>query len=157
MKLGRTFVVGCVIGFVCSISYPSMASAQEQTNREVPYTQVLSIWETLDPAQKKVVELVAADFFQHELSSLQQNRIIDSQAGKYRTSSPETRDQMRHARRSEWSSRSDSERREALLTAGSTYGVLTENQRAPFRLYAIEKLGLKTVRPTGASVRGDAV
>ncbi len=142
MSLSRAFALGCFIGYFSCVSFPTVAQAREQGTLEVPYNQVMSIWTGLDREQKKLVDLVAADFFENDLSYAQQNNIVESQANKYRAASPKERDQIRSNRRLEWQTKSSSEQEAATISSGGRFNVLTDKQKAPFRLHAIERLGL---------------
>ncbi len=138
MKLSKTFALGCIIGFMSCVSFQQAAIAAE-----LPEQQVKKILVGLDSQQKKIVEMVAADFFNEGLSKSQQKRILLTQAEKYQNGDASSKNSMRQKRRIEWRAKSEQERGLAHFSKGAGYYSLTEAQKIPFRLYAIDQLGLR--------------
>ncbi|MCI5043268.1 MAG: hypothetical protein MRY72_01100 [Aquisalinus sp.] len=157
MSFSKAFVAGCAIGFSLCVSLSGQAVAQPSHQVESPFSQVGQIWSNLTVEQKKMVDLLAEDFFQNELSDVQKSRIVSNQARKYRDGEAVTRDRIRAARRAEWQAKSQAEKARASLSAGGAYNLLTAEQKAPFRLYAIDQLSLRPAIRVDRTSRESAV
>ncbi|WP_306253872.1 hypothetical protein [Parvularcula sp. IMCC14364] len=157
MSLSKAFAAGCAIGFSLCVSFSGQAIAQSPEQSVSPFSQVGTIWSRLAPEQRKMVDLLAEDFFQNELSDVQQNRIVTNQGRKYRDGEAPTRDQIRASRRAEWQAKSQAEKARARLSSGGAYNLLTAEQKAPFRLYAIDQLDLKPALHVDRTSRDSAV
>lgn len=161
MILRRPLFLGLVIGFVGVFSFSGQVNAQEMTSAQTPSGQtpsghtpsalpvgkVQQMWPALDASQRSMVDLLAADFFQNDLSETQRERIFSARADEYRGAAGAERDSYRAERRREWQARKG-----PAAPTGTSYDLLTDEQKAPFRRYAIDQLdlGLPTASPGAA-------
>lgn len=147
MKLRTPLLLGIIIGFVSAASFQASAKAAESGNYGLPVEKVELVWTNLDYSQRKMVDLLAADFFEQNLSANQRSRIMASGARDYASASPQGRQAFRQSRRHTWRALSDQQRAALTRAANGSYLNLTEARKAPFRRYAIDQLGLKPTRP----------
>lgn len=151
MILRRPLFLGLVIGFVSVFSFSGSVSAQESQSvaqsASLPVGKVEQMWPALDASQRTMVDLLAADFFQNDLSEAQRERIFSARADQYRGAAGAERDSYRAERRREWQARKG-----PAIPTGTSYDLLTDEQKAPFRRYAIDQLdlGMPTVSPGAA-------
>ncbi|GGD03796.1 hypothetical protein [Aquisalinus flavus] len=151
MILRRPLSLGLVIGFVSVFSFSGQVNAQEMASAQapgaLPVGKVEQMWPALDASQRSMVDLLAADFFQNDLSEAQRERIFAARADQYRGAAGADRDSYRAERRREWQARKG-----PAAPTGTSYDLLTDDQKAPFRRYAIDQLdlGLTTVSPGAA-------
>jgi hypothetical protein len=161
MLLRTPLLLGIVIGFMGSVSLSGPVAAETQNIKSteklaLPIKQVQSVWAGLAPSQRKMVDLLAADFFMSELSAEQRSRISAANARKYREASPALREEMRLQRRLAWQNMSEQEKQDFYQGANS-YDLLSDAQKAPFRLYAISQLDLKAPEGQKSSSRRSAI
>jgi hypothetical protein len=151
MLLRKPLFLGFIMGFAGVLSFSGQAGAQDRLAEAIPVGKVQIIWPQLEASQKTMVDLVAADFFQNELSDAQRQRIIGTDAAHYRSSTGDDREALRTGRGQEWQARSES----GDATASAPYDRLSDRQKAPFRRYAIDQLGLAmpVEQPSGAAGR----
>ena len=98
-------------------------------------------WEVLAEDERAIIDRLAADFYEDALRRSQTAVIEDRTSELYTKASPVERARFRMERRNEWRSMTDAQR-EALKNAKRpSYRNLTEEQKAPFRRIAFDKLG----------------
>jgi hypothetical protein len=97
-------------------------------------------FEVLAPEERLLIDRIAADFYERAMRRAQTEAIEDNTAEAYRRADAETRAQFRDERRAAW--RAMSERKKDGLKAAKRplYDNLTEDQKAPFRRHAINRL-----------------
>lgn len=96
----------------------------------------------LAPEENIFVDMVAAEFFENELQSVQSTRIEAATTAHYRSLSPEARAQFRKARRSAWANMSPAARAALRTSQGPQFGNLTQAQKLVFREIAERRLGV---------------
>lgn len=98
-------------------------------------------YEVLAPEEKAIIDEIAADFFEKDLLP-EQSRIIEAAtAARYQRASTGERSAIRAQRRAEWASLSEKKRRALMNAAEPRYDNLSDDQKAPFRRHAINRLG----------------
>ena len=115
-------------------------------------------YEVLAPDEKAIIDHVAAEFFENELSPVQARTIEARTSEAYISADPERRAMMRGQRRAEWRAMNEG-RRNALMDAKQPlYDNLNEDQRVPFRRHALNRLSAAAAPDADALVealRGD--
>ncbi len=154
MKLRKPLLLGIIIGVGLSLG-PVQAS---DDGRSVPvsFKAVEVLWDGLEREQKTMVDLVAADFYDNQLSVRQRLNIAATTSNSYRNATPEERNAIRKQRRLYWQSLSEQDRQILSATVAPSYDHLSEAQKAPFRQYAIEKLDIDISLPASVNLR-DAI
>ena len=145
MKLRTPLLLGTIIGFVSCFSFQASAQTLSGTGQTLPTAKVEIVWHNLDPNQKQMVDLLAADFFEKSLSVEQRLRIMSAGARNYVAGSADQRRAFREKRRQAWQQLSPDQRQGLARAASGSWYNLTEKQKAPFRRYAIDQLGIKPV------------
>lgn len=121
MKL-RNLVPGGLAALLLSLASPGLAQSSETG------------WEALTAEQQRMVDLIAADFFETQLAPSQRLNILAVTARNYAEANETRQEIMRIQRRHLYRSYQTVEETPPL------YEALTEAQKAPFRAQAIMTL-----------------
>ncbi|MGV6800477.1 MAG: hypothetical protein ACWA5L_00970 [bacterium] len=132
MKLCKNLFAGIVLFFSVSLSAPLYA--QDMGN--ITFDSGIDGWEMLSSEQRQMVDLLAQDFFERQLTLSQQRNILSVTARHYRQGDEQQQQNMRQQRRQIWRKKNTEDRQITL------YDMLTENQKSPFRNHAMRQLGL---------------
>ena len=98
-------------------------------------------WEVLADDEKQIIDRVAADFYEESLRQSQAEAIESHTSEIYASGSDEQRDEFRNERRSEWQAMTPVERASLREAKRPLFRNLTEEQKAPFRRHALDRLG----------------
>ncbi len=104
-------------------------------------TGVDTRWEVLASGERRIIDRVAAQFYEEELRYAQSSEIEAHTSELYADASPAARDRFRSERRASWNEMTDAQRRALRGAKRPSYRNLTEAQKAPFRRHAIDQLG----------------
>jgi hypothetical protein len=159
MKLRKPLLLGIIIGVGLSIGPVQASDAQISVPRDsmpVSFRTVAILWDGLEHEQKAMVDLVAADFYDNQLSVRQRLNIAATTSDSYRNAAPRERNSIRKERRAYWQSLSEQDRQILSATVAPSYDHLSEAQKAPFRQFAIEKLDIDISLPASVNLR-DAI
>ena len=107
--------------------------AQSVTAQDVRY-------EVLATGERAIIDRIAADFYEKDLRQTQSEAIEDATTAAYLAGSNEDRAAFRDERRSEWREMTDGARAALRSAKHPTYSNLTDEQKAPFRRHAIDRL-----------------
>jgi hypothetical protein len=97
-------------------------------------------YEVLAEDEQAIVDRIAADFYEKDLSAAQTEAIEGHTSAIYAAGSREERARMRAERRAEWRAMAEAERRALMDAKRPRYDNLTADQKAPFRAHAINRL-----------------
>jgi hypothetical protein len=98
-------------------------------------------FEVLAADEKAIVDLLAADFYEESLR-LSQARAIEARTGElYQRATPADRAAFRETRRASWNEMSENARAALRDQKRPAFANLTDEQKAPFRTIALDKLG----------------
>lgn len=97
-------------------------------------------WEVLAPDERQIVDLLAADFYEDSLR-LAQSRAIEAHTAEiYVEANAEDRARFRSARLAAWRALTSGQRKALRDAERPVYANLTDEQKAPFRKIALDKL-----------------
>lgn len=107
----------------------------------VPRAQMVDLrWEVMASDEKAIVDRLAADFYEQSLRYAQAGAIEQHTAEIYTEATPAERARFRAERRAEWHAM-DKQARASLHDAKRPlFRNLTEEQKAPFRRHAFDRL-----------------
>lgn len=97
-------------------------------------------WEVLAPDERQIVDLLAADFYEDSLRLAQSRAIEAHTAELYVEANAEGRAKFRAAREAAWRAMTPQERKSLRDADRPAYANLTDDQKAPFRKIALDKL-----------------
>jgi len=133
--LRRPVIFGAILGLTFFMSVSPDAHARDRSGGgEVR-------WDLLSPDEHRIIDRIAADFYEETLRQAQSGAIEDQTSEIYRTSSPEERARFRAMRRIDFRSMNDRQKEALRGVKRPAYRNLTENQKTPFRRHAIDQLG----------------
>ncbi len=140
-----------VFGSVFCISVVPAIAAQDGPGMMVQSPQasansspmVTARWSVLNQDQRKMVDLLAADFFNRSLTASQRGVIAGATADAYAKATPQEQRVFRQQRRAAWQKLTPVDKALDQAMPRPTYRSLTDSQKRPFRDIAIQELGLK--------------
>ena len=140
-----------VFGTVFLMSAMPTVAAQDGPGMMVqsPQASVMSSpmvtarWSVLNQDQRKMVDLLAADFFNRSLTASQRGVIAGATADAYAKATPQEQRVFRQQRRAAWQKLTPVDKALGQAMPRPTYRSLTDSQKSPFRNIAIQELGLK--------------
>lgn len=98
-------------------------------------------WEVLGPEERTFIDRLAADFYEDSLRSSQAQAIEARTSEIYANAAPADRAHFRQQRRKDWREMTPSQREALRGAKRPAYRNLAEEQKAPFRSIALDKLG----------------
>ncbi|MEQ8936523.1 MAG: hypothetical protein RIE56_12110 [Amphiplicatus sp.] len=128
----RPITFGVIVGMTLFASFTPQANAQMGVDMR---------WEVLAAGERRIIDRLAAQFYEEELRYAQSSQIEAHTGELYAHASPNERDRFRNERRASWNAMTDAQRRTLRGAKRPSYRNLTEAQKAPFRRYAIDQLG----------------
>lgn len=126
---------------------------QKSNTSEKPKLASLTRGET-GPASV-FVDLVAADFFEHQLRLTQSRRIEAATANRYLSLSSAERELYRQERQKIWMEMTDTERASLRSVKRPRFANLDEGQKQTFRRIASEELGSTNLAPENVAHKDD--
>lgn len=127
----RPLTFGVIFGMATFLSFAPDAHAQTADMR----------WEALSESERGLIDRLAADFYEDGLRQAQSDAIETRTNEIYREAQPADRARYREDRRSDWEAMSDAQRGSLRGVKRPVYRNLTEEQKAPFRRGALDRLG----------------
>lgn len=97
-------------------------------------------WEALAPDEKAIIDLLAADFYEKSLRQSQAIAIEAHTSELYAAATPAERAHFRAERRASWEEMTAQERSALHDVKRPSYKNLADEQKAPFRSIALNKL-----------------
>lgn len=97
-------------------------------------------WEVMASGDRLIVDRLAAEFYEESLRQAQADAIERRTAEIYAEASPPERARFRAERREEWRAMDESLRASLRNVARPSFHNLTEEQKAPFRQHALDRL-----------------
>lgn len=109
-----------------------------------PRAQTVSVqdmrYEVLGADERRIVDRIAADFYEEDLSRTQSAVIEAATTATYLAGSEDERAEFREERRAAWRAMPASAQRSLRGAEHPRYDNLTEEQKAPFRRHALNRL-----------------
>lgn len=124
----KSFIFGVIIGLALAAAPGSRAQTPDLR------------WAVMASDEKVIVDRLAADFFEESLRRTQAAAIERHTAAIYANASASERARFRAARRAKWRAMSEAERASLRMAHRPLFRNLMEEQKAPFRRYALDRL-----------------
>ncbi|MEX6634340.1 hypothetical protein [Hyphococcus lacteus] len=131
----------------------SALADQIPSTREKP--KLASLTRGEPGAASVFVDLVAADFFEHQLRLTQSRRIEAATADRYLSLSSKERELYRQERQKIWMEMTDAERASLRSVKRPRFANLDEGQKQTFRRIASEELGRTNLAPENVAHKDD--
>ena len=136
--LHKAFVFG--VSFLLTLCLSIQVNAQSDRHHPDNPPPLDLNWEVLEPAEKRIIDRIARDFYENTLHDVQSNAIEDHTAEQFRSGDRLSRARFVAARKAAWRALPKSAQ-DALRNAKSPkFDNLTPIQKSPFRRHAIETL-----------------
>lgn len=128
VNVRRPLIFGIIFGLAL---FGSSAPRAQQTDLR---------WEVMADGEKAIVDRLAADFYEQSLRQSQADAIERHTAEIYAEASPGERARFRARRRAQWEAMDEAERASLHSVERPLFRNLTEEQKTPFRQYALDRL-----------------
>lgn len=99
------------------------------------------LWYALGESDQRIVDRIASDFYERSLRYAQTQAIESQTAQLYAGAEPARRTAYREQRRDQWQSLNDAQRDALRGVKRPTFLHLSESQKWPFRVHALNELG----------------
>jgi len=99
------------------------------------------LWYALGESDQRIVDRIASDFYERSLRYAQSQAIESQTAALYASAEPARRSAYREQRRDQWQSLNPAQRDALRGVKRPTFLHLSENQKWPFRVHALNELG----------------
>lgn len=124
----RPVTFGVVFGLVMFASFAPRAQTADLR------------WEVMASDEQRIVDRLAADFYEESLRQTQVDAIERHTSEIYAGETPAGRARFRADRRAEWEAMNEAERASLHGAKHPLFRNLTEAQKAPFRRHALDRL-----------------